>query len=296
MRRLLPLLGLLLLLPAGGTAGADTPSQQGWWTSTNPGGLALSSPDVPAKGLLVEGGGSKVVAYAAVVYPLAPGATAGILTLKIAPDTITTSGSTLRVCPLVDTTITAEQGGPMAQAPRYDCARQATATARDSSYQFDVSSLGSPSTLAVAILPTSGVDRVVFNQPDADSLAVQGIVAPVLGATPTVLPTAVLPTAGAPAGFGGTAPSPAGSPPVALTPTPATASSPALATPPQNNASTARQSPTGFFPTHTTGSGAANPWAVGAIIAGVLVAGSLWLIAGRNATRAAMAADAKGDG
>jgi hypothetical protein len=299
MKRLLLCLavlpGALLLLSYASpeTARADAPSQQGWWTVTNPGGLPTPSlsagPDVPAKGLLVEGGGQKPSAIAALIYPLSQGATVSDLTLKVAPNTITTTGVTLQVCPLVSSTINAQEGGPMADAPQYDCAHQTTATPHGSSYQFNVASLASAGTLAVAILPTKGSDRVVFDQPDASSLAVRAAAALTPESSPNSVATAA--TSPAPATLGGPSPSPAASPAVALGPAPAAVSSPALATPAQNNAATAQQSPTGFLPAHSSGGGGTNPAAVAAVLAGLLLAGGLWLFAGHTAARAAMAGD-----
>jgi hypothetical protein len=279
-----------------GTTSADPPGQQGWWTVANPGpapgGLpTLSSPvapDVPAKGLLVQGGTNTPNAYAALIYQLPPAATAGDLTLNTAANTITTSGSTVQICPLINPVIHAEQGGPMADAPQYDCAKKTTAPSKGTSYQFNVSSLVSNGTLAVAILPTKVTDRVVLARPDANSLAVQagtpaaGSSEGAGGAQTATAPATTSPGAAA---LGASNQSTATTPSLAaLGGAPASASSPALATRPQSNGSTA--APGGFLPAQSSKSGAANPLAVGAVLAGLLLAGGLWLSAGRAAERA----------
>jgi hypothetical protein len=165
------------------SANAAAPDQQGWWTQTNPGlgsqtGLAVPSPpapaDVPSKGLLIEGGSSAASpnAYAALVYQLAAGATS--LTLAVATGAANTPASTLRICPLVNPKLNAEQGGPMGDAPAFDCAHSSTAgpSADGTSYHFQVASLVAGDNLAVAILPTTATDRVVFDEPGASSLTV----------------------------------------------------------------------------------------------------------------------------
>src|SRR5207253_242273 len=106
-------------------AHADAPRDQGWWTVTNP---LPAPPDVPARGLLVQGGGGGApTAIAAVLYELDSGATAGTLTLAVAPNSATTPGATLQLCPLLQPINHAEQGGPMADAPPYNCGHKVTA-------------------------------------------------------------------------------------------------------------------------------------------------------------------------
>jgi hypothetical protein len=295
----------LLLIGFGwfvnGSAGAEPPSQQGWWTVTNPGpapeGLPVPTPppppDVPSGGSLVQGGPSSPNAFAALVYQLPQGAKVGDLTLKVASSSATTSGRTLEACPLTNPTIHAEQGGPMADAPQYDCAKKTTAkpASGGGSYQFNVSSFVTDGALAVAILPSSPSDRVVFSKPGGDSLVVQP--APTSGpGAPAAQDTTPAATT-----------SPAGSPgPVALSPSSAPASlgpalggsavgasAPALATEPgQNSASGAPQNLAVLQPTTNSSrhGGGANPTAVGALLAGLLFAGGLWLFAGHTATQA----------
>src|SRR5581483_2808404 len=118
------------------------PTAQGWWTSTNPGGPTTglsvpTAPDVPADALLVEGGPGSTsgstdtgaTAFAALGHLIPSGATGVTLSLGVASGTITTPGATLEICPLGTSSFIAEQGGPMDDAPTYDCSRHVTATA-----------------------------------------------------------------------------------------------------------------------------------------------------------------------
>jgi hypothetical protein len=174
--------GVLLLVAFGVAepARAQSPDKQGWWSAANTGvGPAnLFTPDVPEKGLLIQGGPSGPRAYAALVYAIAPGEDAGALTLEVTSSSITTPGATLLACPLVAATIEPASGGPMGDAPAYDCTHQVAATADGTTYRFDVSSLAVGDTLAVAILPSGLTDRVVFDEPGPDSLMPPAVPAP----------------------------------------------------------------------------------------------------------------------
>lgn len=165
-------------------ADADAPAQQGWWTTANPGGssalpapAAPGGPDVPADGLLVEAAGSSSAptAFAALTYdtPL-PAGTAATLDLAVTANSATTPGATLELCPLTGSTIQPEQGAPMSDAPRYDCTRHVTATVSStgSSFHFHLGPLLEGAPLALAILPTANVERVVLDRPGASSLSV----------------------------------------------------------------------------------------------------------------------------
>jgi hypothetical protein len=168
----------------GAPAQADAPIVQGWWTTANqndalpvtPPGLPVSvPPDVPADGLLVQGGAAadSPTAYAALVYDLDAGSAAQRLVLNVAPTSATTPQAGLKLCALKDSSFSPEQGGPIAKAPAYDCAKSATAqpSADGTSYTFDAGKVADGTTLAVAILPTTATDRVVLSKPDSTSLA-----------------------------------------------------------------------------------------------------------------------------
>ncbi len=279
-------------------AGATVPDQQGWWTTLNQGsapevGTPMSAPtppDVPAKGLLVEGPSgaagpfSAPVAYAGLVYYLPVGATAGTLTLTVAANSATTPKATLQLCPLVNPVLNPEHGGPSSDAPPYDCTHNVSAApnAAGSAYAFAVSQLVTDGSLAVAILPTSPTDRVVFDQPDADSLALQSPPASSLPLTqsPSPGPTPIsatgipipeaLPTFGI-SQFGITpSPAPAAAPPAPAPPTPST---------------TAAASPRTYsaIPAFGVFNGDdASPLTVALVLAGLSGGAALWFITGRR--------------
>jgi S-DNA-T family DNA segregation ATPase FtsK/SpoIIIE len=310
--------GVFLLGPGSGAAGAEAPSQAGWWTQANPGGVAGAAPapappDVPSGGLLVEGGASSVsggadtagTAYGAVVYLLAPGQRPAALTLDVAPGSATTPAAALELCPLSSSAINAEQGGPMSDAPGFSCSTNVVAqpSAAGDSYSFDLSKLGGSRTLALAVLATTATDRVVLAKPAAASLAVGPS-----GATPAPAQSTTGSDGGAaPAGNGapGDGPAPAAadpSAPAALA-DPAASLSPALsgslpaASAPElaqaaggsrPAASVAPTSPAAApVPSSPAGTGGARPAAVAALVLAFLIGGAIWLGAGRAAARAA---------
>ena len=291
MRRALLMLATVLVMGglvdlAAGTAGADALQQQGWWTAANPGlpaGSGVVAPDVPEKGLLVQGGASSPSAFSALVFQVPDGATVGQMTLNVTANTVSTNSATLRICPLVETTIKPEQGGPMADAPKYDCARQTTAKATGSSYKFNIASLVDAGTLAVAVLPSGTTDRVVFDQPDANTLAIQ----PRAGASSGTSTSAENGTTSPGLSSGVIAPRSPITPSVTNAAAPP-ADSGAVAAP-QTNASPARAAAPGFVSTRASSSSAANPRAVLMVVAGAVAGAALWLSARRAAMRGVMA-------
>jgi hypothetical protein len=183
-----------VIVPAGGAYG-EAPSQQGWWTQTNPGSVGGSPtppppPDVPSDGLLIEGGVSSAsgpsdsgpTAYAAVVYQVPLGDKAATLTLKLAPQpAASTPSTTLELCPLANPAFNPEQGGPSSDAPAFDCTHNVTVgeSSSGNTYTFNnVSWLVSNGVLATAILPTAITDRIVLNKPDVDSLSLDVLATP----------------------------------------------------------------------------------------------------------------------
>lgn len=165
-------------LVGGGAASAraDTPVDRGWWTVANPGAPApvpaVTPPDVPAGGLLVQGGATDPAAFAGLVYEPAEGATPQQLVLKVVSPSATTPGAVLKVCPLTSPSLNAEQGGPIADAPAFDCTRSVTAAPDDdgTGYTFNLRAVASAGAFGLAVLPTAPTDRVVFAEPAADSL------------------------------------------------------------------------------------------------------------------------------
>jgi hypothetical protein len=175
VRGRLALVAVLLVVVLGGPTGhaaASTPDQQGWWTALRAGvgPNTLLAPDVPSHGLLVQGGESGPTAYAALVYASVPD---GPVSLKLAAASgaISTPNATLVACPLREAHIQPAEGGPMSDAPAYDCTTSVPDTIDGADHRFDVSSLVAGGALAVAILATGPTDRVVFDAPDAGSLA-----------------------------------------------------------------------------------------------------------------------------
>ena len=301
---------------SAGPAAAAPPDQQGWWTTLNQGNVpevgkpapAPTLPDVPAKGLLIEGpspspppstpasaatasvptpaSSDSPVAYAGLVYYLPIGATASTLTLTVAPNSATTPMAALELCPLVNPVLNPEQGGPGADAPPYDCTHNVSAgpNAARTSYEFQVADLVSDGSLAVAILPTGPAERVVLDQPDANSLTEQPAPASAVPQIPSssggVTPNSSLgtPIPGALPTFGistfGATPTPAPAP-AAGAPAPA---APAASAP-------AQASPRSYGAVPTFGvlnADNASPLTVALVLAGLSGGAALWFIAGRR--------------
>ena len=277
-------------------AGAEAATAQGWWTAANPGGTPVAPPappDVPADGLLVQGGSSDAspTAYAALVYDVPAGASVGPLTLAVAAGSGSTPAATPRACPLTSS-FTPAQGGPMAGAPAYDCAKKATGKPSSSSdkYEFDVSAFVADGILAVAIVPGSATDRVVFTKPAADSL-------PVTQAAESA-PASDVGSSDTGAGTGDAAtPVPAGTgsatlPADTATATPAASAAEsqarsAVAAPAAGSTPAARSAaPAAVQASATGGHGGAKPALIGLGLGGVLIAIMLWSYAGRSAAGA----------
>jgi hypothetical protein len=256
---------------AGAPAQAAASAEAGWWT-TAPVAVA---PDAPDDGLVVQGGPDpgQPFSYAAVSYELGVGEVPTSLTLIIAPGAVSTADAVLTLCLLTET-FGPEQGGPMTNAPSFDCAAQATAspTADGTSYVFDVSGLYGSGRLALAVLPAAATDRVVLAQPTPDGLR-----------TVTSTPGASEP--GPPASsFAPRSTTPAFGDPVPVAPAPAGipgVSEPAIADAPAPGPATANPavSAEGFRSAPASGD---DDSLVSAAIFGVLlvVAAALWVFAG----------------
>ena len=298
MRRLL-LASVAAVLALGlvpTAARASAPRDQGWWTVTNPGGTqglpaaVPGPPDVPARGLLIQAGPANMpTAYAALLYELDPGTTAGKLTLAVAPNSGTTPMATLQVCQLLQPINHPEQGGPIADAPPFNCGKSAKAgpSADGKSYEFDASGLVADNLVAVAILPTGPADRVVFNAPDDSSLAIQqgtaDTVAPVTDTGPVTSEPAAAPSDSG-SGLSTTAsPSFADSVPGASVSGPSTVSPAPAATPPRTTGSAGV-----FVPAVSTGAENATPLLVIVFLIGLVGGGVLWLYAGRQQADSAL--------
>ena len=271
-------------------ARADAPRDQGWWTVTNP---VPAPPDVPARGLLVQGGGSTPAAIAAVLYELSPGSTASTLTLSVAPNSLTTPAATLQLCPLLQPINHPEQGGPMSDAPPYNCAKKVTAApgSDGKSYQFGVSALVTDNLVAVAILPTGPVDRVVLAAPDAKSLTTQPGTGDAGSSSPdssvgSSSDTAAVPLPDVTSGLVGTGGSPnlAASLPGAVATGPSSVSPPPVAAAPRGLPNAGGI----FVPALSTRPAKATPILVVLFVAGALGGAALWLYSGRHRDNAAV--------
>lgn len=270
-------------------ASADEPLQQGWWTASNPGGLPAAPaplpPDVPADGLLVQGGPSAPTAFAAVVYSFDNGATVGQLTLTVARPSATTPAAALQVCPLNSPDILGEQGGPMSDAPTYDCSNKATAQpdASGDNYKFTVTNLVAQGSLAVAILAVDPTTRVVLTKPGTSSLEVTAPASSApsssddfsttteppatQNAVPAPAPAPNTAALSAPSASGPSAPAATGAAPapeVAPSPTP-----------------TPTTSTGNFAAASATSNKNSTPWTLG-LLGGLLAAATLWGFAGRD--------------
>jgi hypothetical protein len=166
-------------------------------------------------------------------------------------------------------------------------------SSKGDSFHFDVSSLAADGKVAVAILPASATDRVVFDKPGADSLAVTLPAA----STPAPAPSPDAGSAVLDTGSTGAAPSPtvdtsAGLPadlsqsslPASAAPAPATAAVPQVAAP----AAAAPATPAVAAAPAPGGSGGGNktsPALIALAVGGFLLAAALWAFAGSSAER-----------
>jgi hypothetical protein len=153
-----------------GSAAAAPRATTGWWTST--GSLAaIYGADVPEGGMLAQGGasGGAPVAYGAVRFATETGERATQLTLAVAPNSLSTGSGSLQLCPLADPSFEPMFGGPMEQAPKYNCDVSVTAAPANGAFTFDLATLPAASPFAVAVLATTS-DRVVLAKPADDAL------------------------------------------------------------------------------------------------------------------------------
>jgi len=151
-------------LATGPAASAAEQVDQGWWTTTGALGVppAVVSPDVPADGLLVEGGPSGPRTYAALAGAMPSD---GALLLDVAPNSVTTADVPLQVCPLLSPSFTPAQGGALADAPDYDSDHCATVMPSSGRYRIEGAAVAPGGALAIALLPATPTDRVVLAAP-----------------------------------------------------------------------------------------------------------------------------------
>jgi hypothetical protein len=160
----------LVALPAR-PAGAEAPAAAGWWSRTS---ALPPPPDVPSDGLYAQGGPSGPVAISALRFTLA--SDEAPTKLVLVPNGVESPGATVQVCPLKPESaqFAPAQNGAWADAPAYDCSagKAVVGTADDAgTLTFDVSTLASSGTLAVAVIATGAGDRVPIAKPDASALS-----------------------------------------------------------------------------------------------------------------------------
>lgn len=158
-----------VLVATPGEARAASSVESGWWTSAP----VAVAPDLADDQLLVQGGAdpSQPLAYAGVSFTLAPGEVAETLLLEVSPDSASTPGATLELCPL-ESPATSAAGEPAADGPGFDCTSSVDAepSSDGASYRFDVRSLATGTAVDVAVVPTQSTDRVVLTKPAVDAL------------------------------------------------------------------------------------------------------------------------------
>jgi hypothetical protein len=262
----------------GQPAVAASPVQAGWWSAVP----AAAYPDVPADGLVVQGGLTETqpLAYGAVTATVTKGATFVALTLSVAPGSASTAGATLAACPLAGP-FSAAQGGGMAEAPPFDCATEVTAAPSPdgSVYVFEVTALVRDAKLAVAIVPTAPTDRVVLQRPALEESVTAS----------RARPSAVPPPAQSEGGNDSAVPADAAT---AVEATPAAAPEVAAPTPgvPEAGTSPANSAPqhntlrpTSAAPSVSAGSDDSDsPVAAIGLVALAVLAAVLWVSAGRT--------------
>jgi hypothetical protein len=167
MKRLLLALAVTGVLAFAPAASAQAPVTQAWWWSGS--AIPTTPPDVPADGLLVQGGPSVPTAYAALRFDVPATASVGALTLHLSGTP--TPNSALQLC-RIDKAFEPVQGGDLAKAPAYDCSDTATGAVQSDHVTVDASQFVDNGVVMVALLPVGATDRMVFAKPGTDALEV----------------------------------------------------------------------------------------------------------------------------
>lgn len=179
-RRVVIFVASLVLLAAGaGPSLADTPFRVGWWTVANPGlppliaGVEFPINNVPDGGFEVAGNAESPTSVAALLYDVPEGATVGPLVITVAEGIPAAPATTLQACP-VRGEFKTDDGGPMADAPEWDCTDPSPGTvdAAGQSFSFDVARFVADEQLSVAIVPAVSA-QATFAPPGDDSLVVR---------------------------------------------------------------------------------------------------------------------------
>lgn len=173
VRRLAAALAVVasVLAASAGPGYAAISATSAWWTAFP----SVLAPDIEREHLLVQGGPdpSRPLAYAGISFVLAPEERPRSLELSVAPGSATVPGAALALCPL-DGRVTAEaHGAPADDGPSFDCEAsrvEAEPSADGTTYTFDVTGLAGGASLDVAVVPTTGRDRVELVRPTTADL------------------------------------------------------------------------------------------------------------------------------
>lgn len=261
---------VLAAAPVSAVGAAET----GWWTAAP---AVVVASDVPPGGVLLQGGATaeQPLAFAAVSYALAAGEEPTELTLTVADGSATTPNAAITACPLTEA-FTPAEGGPMSEAPAFDCASSVAAERSDdgATFTLDVGALVADGTLAFALLPSALTDRVVLAPPGAPSVASggSGLPPPASGSS---APPATSPAPGRTSVPAPSVPAPGG----VVTPAPTIA--------PAAPATTLVSEPAAALPSSGVPSSddGGSPRAAVAFVALVVLIGALWLTAGNAGAR-----------
>lgn len=191
----------LCVMALSTSASAAAPQRVGWWTAasvTSPTEVVVPvGNDVPAGGMLVQSAADPTapVAFGGATWELPEGTTVTKLVLKTVTNGQPSAGS-LGLCALQRPDFTPAAGGAIAAAPAYDCSHQINATAAaDGSFTFAAERFRTGPILAVAVVPTASLSRIVVAPLDARSLTTSSAAAPAVvvppAAVPVEAPTAV---------------------------------------------------------------------------------------------------------
>lgn len=276
----------VLWLALGATAiAAGAPPSTGWWTTANVPVRAAVAPmatDVPEGGLLLQAGPDGPSAYGAVEFELAGGEVPVLLRLRTADGSGTSPGSGVVACALTEPFEPAD-GGPMSDAPGYDCGSSVRARAIDDgvSFELDLASFAGGPVLALALLPEGRADRVVLAAPGDDVLEVRAdpttADAAAFGADPASSAPSAVPAAPLRSTFAVPAPAVDG-----IDAPPAATLELALVTPPVETRTRAAAAPSAATTGASPASTGRSARQVLAVLAVVVMVGA-WTLASRNA-------------
>ena len=280
------LVGLAAAFATSSPAAAAGPAVDGWWTASP----VPLTPD-PEAGLLVQGSpdAEQPLAYAAVAFTLDDGETASLLTLTVPADAVATPGASLTVCPLVEP-FQPEHGAPSDRAPGYDCTTSVTAVPDGTTYVVDVAGLGGSGELAVALLPSTSVDRIVLGRPSDDALTTEAASSGSTSSSSSASsPSSSSSSASSSAGTASAGSSTSGAAPrpsSSATPRTPAVPAPAAAVPAAAPASSAQaQAPVAApasAPVSSVDGGGGTNGRVILVLALVAIAGALWLASGHS--------------